>query len=39
MSDDGEKAGIIWNERVDTSCTAVTGFDETVPSKWLKYND
>lgn len=34
IDDDGQQAKVIWNERVDNR---VTGFDETVPTKWLKY--
>ena len=35
MSNDGQNAKVIWNERVDTASAAVTGFEETVPSAWL----
>ncbi len=35
MSRDGNRANIIWNERVDTGCAVVTGMDELVPTEWL----
>lgn len=31
-----DMAHVIWNERVDSDCKAVTGFDEAVPLAWLK---
>lgn len=35
MSRDAYSARVIWNERVDTDCAAVTGMEETVPLEWL----
>ena len=34
IKDDGESAKIIWNGKVDK---VVIGFDEVVPSEWLRY--
>jgi hypothetical protein len=34
IRDDGERAKIIWNGKVDKT---VVGFDEVVPSEWLNY--
>jgi NurA-like 5'-3' nuclease len=40
LEDDGENAKVIWNEkveRVNRPHKDVVGFDEIVPSEWLKY--
>jgi hypothetical protein len=37
MEDTGTHCRIIWNERVESPCKAVTGFEETVPKSWIKY--
>ena len=28
-------ARILWNEKVESDCKAVTGFDDVVPTEWL----
>ena len=36
VRDDGAECYIIWNEKVESECKAVVGFEEIVPVHWLE---